>query len=71
MLSTIIIISLVVTLVFSFIGVKWEENSYKAKPWRNPALEQEEPTPRLKLVATIISLIVGGFVSWLFYWLLS
>lgn len=65
MLSTIIIISLVVTLVFSFVGVKWEKNSYKAKPWRNPALEQEEPTPRLKLIATIISLIVGGFVFWL------
>lgn len=33
--------------------------------------DKEEPTLGLKLVATIISLIVGGFVSWLFYWLLS
>lgn len=66
MLSTIIIISLVVTLVFSFIGVKWEENSYKAKPWRNPALEQE-PTQKQKAIAAIGSLIITCILAWLFW----
>lgn len=66
MLSTIIIISLVVTLVFSVIGVKWEENSYKAKPWRNPALEQE-PTQKQKAIAAIGSLIITCILAWLFW----
>lgn len=62
MLSTIIIISLVVTLVFSVIGVKWEENSYKAKPWRNPALEQE-PTQKQKAIAAVVSMILGLIIA--------
>ena len=66
MLSTIIIISLVVTLVFSFVGVKWEKNSYKAKPWCNPALEQE-PTQKQKAIAAIGSLIITCILAWLFW----
>lgn len=64
MWSTIIIISLVVTLVFSVIGVKWEKSSYKAKPWRNPALEQE-PTQKQKFIGAIIALVGGAIVAWL------
>ena len=67
MLSTIIIVSLVVTLVFSVIGVKWEENSYKAKPWRNPALEQE-PTQKQKVISALVSLIITCILGWLFFW---
>ena len=67
MLSTIIIISLVVALVFSVAGAKWEKNSYKAKPWRNPALEQE-PTQKQKAIAALVSLIITCILGWLFLW---
>lgn len=55
------------TLIVSFIGARSEMKSSKS----SRDYDKEEPTLGLKLVATIISLIVGGFVSWLFYWLLS
>ncbi len=63
MLSTIIIVSMVVTLVFSVIGAKCEKNSYKAKPWRNPALEQE-PTQKQK---ALVSLVVTCLLAWLLW----
>ncbi|MBR6628418.1 MAG: hypothetical protein IKL03_00440 [Bacteroidaceae bacterium] len=63
----VISLSCFVTLIVSFIGARSEMKS--SKSIRD--YDKEEPTLGLKLVATIISLIVGGFVSWLFYWLLS
>ena len=66
MLSTIIIVSMVVTLVFSVIGAKCEKNSYKAKPWRNPALEQE-PTQKQKAIAALVSLVVTCLLAWLLW----
>ena len=66
MLSTIIIVSMVVTLVFSVIGAKCEKNSYKTKPWRNPALEQE-PTQKQKAIAALVSLVVTCLLAWLLW----
>lgn len=63
----VISLSCFVTLIVSFIGARSEIKSSKS----SRDYDKEEPTLGLKLVATIISLIVGGFVSWLFYWLLS
>lgn len=57
---------MVVTLVFSVIGAKCEKNSYKAKPWRNPALEQE-PTQKQKAIAALVSLVVTCLLAWLLW----
>ena len=57
---------MVVTLVFSVIGAKCEKNSYKTKPWRNPALEQE-PTQKQKAIAALVSLVVTCLLAWLLW----